>query len=258
MNPNEFMSRMKELAEIGRAKDNVLTKAEIADYCGNMSLTAEQLGLVYDFLTEHHVEVRGYKKSAGSTAAQTDGEETAPKGTSADSRYLRIYRRELRGLPLYSPEEVEALFERLRAGEEEVIHRVVEAHLNRVVTIAGRYKGRGVLLEDLIQEGNLELMSCVSMLCGSAEAVDIKKEIDKAVKNRLIQLVDEAVAGTDSESSILARVNLLLEATRAFAEENGRIATVQELAEFTHMDMDEIEMYVELSNGEIEIGKVSL
>ena len=98
-------------------------------------------------------------------------------------------------------------------------------------------------------------MTCVSMLCGNREVVDFKKAIDHAVRSRLIELVDEELAGSDSENSILARVNLLLEATRVLAEENGRIATVEELSEFTRMDREEIEMYVELSRGKIELGK---
>ena len=38
------------------------------------------------------------------------------------------------------------------------------------------------------------------------------------------------------------------------AEEYGRVATLNELAEFTHMDDEEIKMYVEFSQNKIEIG----
>lgn len=249
MDQNDFMRQMMELVEFGRTKENVLTKDEIADYCGDMSLTDEQLELVYAYLTEHQIQVSGYVK-------KNESEPKPPeKESAADSKYLRIYRRELRELPSYTPDEIEVLYERLRSGEESVTHQVIEAHLGRVVTLAGKYKGRGVLLEDLIQEGNLELMTCVSMLCGNREVVDFKKAIDHAVRSRLIELVDEELAGSDSENSILARVNLLLEATRVLAEENGRIATVEELSEFTRMDREEIEMYAELSRGKIELGK---
>lgn len=110
-------------------------------------------------------------------------------------------------------------------------------------------------LEDLIQEGNLELTTCVAMLCGNQEVLDCKKAIDHAVRSRLIELVDEELSGSDSISMVLARVNLLLEATRTLAEEYGRIATIEELSEFTHMDIEEINMYVDLSRNEIELGK---
>ena len=49
--------------------------------------------------------------------------------------------------------------------------------------------------------------------------------------------------------------HLLLEATRALAEEYGRVATIEELSDFTHMDMDEINMYVDFTDNKIELGK---
>ena len=112
-----------------------------------------------------------------------------------------------------------------------------------------------VPVEDMIQEGNLELTACVAMLCGNEEVVDYQKAIEHAVRSRLIELVDEELAGTDSVHALLGRVNLLLEATRTLAQEYGRIATIEELSEFTHMDIEEINQYVDLSHNEIELGK---
>ena len=147
------------------------------------------------------------------------------------------------------------LLEQLRRGEEEVISSVIEAHLHWVMQLADKYRGRGVPVEDLIQEGNLELTACVAMLCGNEEVVDYQKAIEHAVRSRLIELVDEELAGTDSVHALLGRVNLLLEATRTLAQEYGRIATIEELSEFTHMDIEEINQYVDLSHNEIELGK---
>lgn len=247
MEEKDFLRQMEELLDFGRAKENVLTKEEINSYCEDMSLTGEQMEFVYAYLTEHHIQVAGFSNQE---PVREEAEENP-----VDSKYLRIYRKELRALPNYGKEEMELLYEKLRNGEEEAIEKVIEAHLGRIVTIAGRFRGRGVPLEDLIQEGNLELMTCVSMLCGNREIMDYKEAIDYTVKNRLTELVDGELEDSNYENSVLARVNLLLEATRTLAEEYGRIATMEELSEFTRMDRDEIEMYVELSRGKIEIGK---
>ena len=248
MDQKEFMQQMQELVEYGRTKDSVLTREEISDYCSDLNLTTDQLNLVYAYLSEHRISIPGY-------SSKPIEEEKEEKASTEDSKYLRIYRKELRELKQYSSEEMEELYIQLKQGKEEIIPIVVEAHLQRVVTLAGKYRGRGVLLEDLIQEGNLELMTCISMLCGNTEVVDVKKAIDYAVRSRLIELVDEEISDNDSVSSVLARVNLLLEATHTLAEEYGRIATIEELAEFTHMDEEEIRMYVELSRDNIELGQ---
>lgn len=255
MDQKEFLRQMEELVDFGRTKENTLTKEEIADYCCDLNLTEDQLELVYAYLTEHRIHVPGYGGGGGQDLQPESKRSEEEKMTPEDSKYLRIYRKELRELPERSREEIEELFVRLRQGEEEVISAVIESHLKRVVALAGKYRGRGVPLEDLIQEGNLELITCVSMLCGNREVTDYKKAIDHAVRSRLIELVDEELSDSDNVSSVLARVNLLLEATHTLAEEYGRIATVEELSEFTHMDIEEIQMYVELSRDNIEIGK---
>lgn len=250
MDQKEFLRRMESLVDQGREKNNQLTKEEISVYCSDLFLTEQQLELLYAYLKEHQIQVAGYNSGADTMRSETSGGNTEQK----DSKYLNVYRRELRNLTAYSEEEMWELYERLRAGEEEIIGTIIEAHLHRVVTLAGKYRGLGVLLEDLIQEGNLELTTCVSMLCGNKEVLDYKKAIDHAVRSRLIELVDEELSDSDCVSTVLGRVNLLLEATRTLAEEYGRIATLEELAEFTHMDGDEIQMYVDLSRNAIEIG----
>ena len=254
MDQKEFLRQMEELVDYGRTKENQLTKAEIADYCSDLALTDAQLELVYAYLKEHQIHVSGYEHGV-TTEKKNAGEESEKGNYSEDSKYLRIYRRELRSLPEYSKEDIVCLYEQLRYGDESIIGTVIEANLKRVLSMANKYRGRGVLLEDLIQEGNLELTTCVSMLCGNKEVVDYKKAIDHAVRSRLIELVDEELSTSDSVSAVLGRVNLLMEATRVLAEEYGRIATMEELSEFTHMDLEEIRMYVELSRNAIEIGK---
>lgn len=255
MDQRAFLRQMEELVDYGRTKENQLTKEEIADYCSDLELSKDQLELVYAYLREHQIQVEGYRSLAEEMVAEPGGEDQEGRATSGDSKYIRLYRKELRQLQQYDEEAMEILFDRLRGGEQEAVPSVIEAHLGRVVTLAGKYRGRGVPMEDLIQEGNLELTTCVAMLCGNRDVLDYKKAIDHAVRSRLIELVDEELSGSDSISMVLARVNLLLEATRTLAEEYGRIATIEELSEFTHMDIEEINMYVDLSRNEIELGK---
>ena len=71
----------------------------------------------------------------------------------------------------------------------------------------------------------------------------------------MIELVDEELAGTDSVHALLGRVNLLVGGNEDISAEYGRIATIEELSEFTHMDIEEINQYVDLSHNEIELGK---
>ena len=74
---------------------------------------------------------------------------------------VRMYLKEIGKVPLLTPEEEMDLAVRVSAGDEEAKRRMTEANLRLVVSIARRYVGRGMVLLDLIQEGNLGLIKAV-------------------------------------------------------------------------------------------------
>jgi RNA polymerase primary sigma factor len=65
-----------------------------------------------------------------------------------------------RGELLSHKEEVE-LGRRARSGDREARRRLVEKNLRLAVSVARKYRGQGLPLEDLIQEGNIGLMKAV-------------------------------------------------------------------------------------------------
>ena len=71
---------------------------------------------------------------------------------------LTSYLAELRRKPVPTPAEEVALGRRIREGDEEALHELVERNLRFVVQVAGKYKGYGLPLADLINEGNLGLL----------------------------------------------------------------------------------------------------
>ena len=79
---------------------------------------------------------------------------------SGDS--LDIYLNQLRKTPLLSKEEEISLFKKLNSSDDlEAARKLVLAHLRFVVHVAKTYKGYGLPLLDLIQEGNIGLMKAV-------------------------------------------------------------------------------------------------
>lgn len=71
---------------------------------------------------------------------------------------LEVYFRDINRYELLSREEEVALAKRIRAGDEEALQILVRANLRFVVSVAKRYIHQGLMLSDLINEGNLGLL----------------------------------------------------------------------------------------------------
>ena len=82
----------------------------------------------------------------------------APNLYDSDDSSLAIYLREIRRTDLLTPEEEVRLAKRIRRGDRKALHRLVQANLRFVVSVARTYQGRGLALSDLIEEGNVGLM----------------------------------------------------------------------------------------------------
>jgi RNA polymerase primary sigma factor len=87
--------------------------------------------------------------------------------TRATSREnLRVYLKEIEGIPLLSREQEGELARKIRAGDAGAKARLTEANLRLVVQIARRYLNRGLPLPDLIEEGNIGLLRAVEKFDG--------------------------------------------------------------------------------------------
>ncbi|MFL1673726.1 RNA polymerase sigma factor RpoD [Paenibacillus dendritiformis] len=94
------------------------------------------------------------------TNDQQDYNLMLPPGIKLDDP-VRMYLKEIGRVPLLSAEEEIELAKRVVQGDAEAKQRLAEANLRLVVSIARRYIGRGMMLLDLIQEGNMGLMRAV-------------------------------------------------------------------------------------------------
>ena len=82
--------------------------------------------------------------------------------TLAQSDSLRLYLREISRIPLLSATREAFLAERAEQGDKTARNQLIEANLRLVVSIAKKYVGQGLSLEDLIGEGNIGLIRAVT------------------------------------------------------------------------------------------------
>lgn len=83
------------------------------------------------------------------------------KSDSSPQTPLETYLREINETALLSAEDEQELAARIANGDAEARDRMVRANLRLVVNIARGYSGKGLGLQDLIEEGNLGLLRAV-------------------------------------------------------------------------------------------------
>ena len=76
-----------------------------------------------------------------------------------DQSSLDQYLKEVSTHSLLTPEEEIELGHRAQAGDEDAVQALVRANLRFVISVAKKYQNRGVSLSDLIQEGNVGLVT---------------------------------------------------------------------------------------------------
>ncbi len=71
---------------------------------------------------------------------------------------LDLYFKEIKSVDPLTPEEEVELARRIRNSDRRALHELLCHNLRFVVTVAKKYQGRGLSLEDLINEGNIGLI----------------------------------------------------------------------------------------------------
>ena len=75
-----------------------------------------------------------------------------------ESRNLKHYLEEIAKFPPLSEEEERKLGERVRQGDPEALQTLIKSHLKFVVSYVKKYRGMGLSLLDLIDDGNVGLI----------------------------------------------------------------------------------------------------
>ena len=227
-------NRVKELLEAGKAK-GVLTYKEIIEQLGELELDTDQIDKILETLENAGIEVVNESKSISEPEPEPileisdeDIDLSVPEGIAIDDP-VRMYLKEIGKVPLLSADEEIQLAKRMETGDEDAKHRLAEANLRLVVSIAKRYVGRGMLFLDLIQEGNLGLIKAV-------EKFDYRKgyKFSTYATWWIRQAITRAIADQARTIRIpvhmVETINKLIRVSRQLLQEYGREPTPEEIA----------------------------
>lgn len=250
-----FMETLHSVQEVARTSLTPLSKEEIQTYFKDMELTKEQEEMVYQYLLHPQEENVSESKDEsesedGAEADYETGNGLKAEGNSeaerAVSARFQMYLDEIGDIPVLTDQQETALYERLANGEETAIAELSTGWLKKVVEIAAAYETDSVLLDDMVQEGNMGLLMGLQSLLGKKTS-NPKKTLEQFVREAIEGYVDEESGEGEQENSILAKVSLVHEAKETLAKELGSEPSIRQLAEYTRISEEEISDIVSLA-----------
>ncbi len=162
------------------------------------------------------------------TTTRTRTRATTRKSSAAQSP-LETYLREINETALLSAEEEQELAGRIEKGDVEARDRMVRANLRLVVNISRGYTGKGLGLQDLIEEGNLGLLRAVEGFdptVGTRFSTYASYWIKQSIKRALIN----SAKTIRIPAYMVELLSKWRRATARLSEELGRTPTNEEVA----------------------------
>jgi RNA polymerase primary sigma factor len=153
-----------------------------------------------------------------------------------EENLLTLYMREISKIPLLSKEDEEKYAKLAAEGNMAAREKIVNSNLRFVISIAKKFQGKGLPLEDLISEGNTGLLNAVNRF-------DIKKGY--RFITYAVWWIRQAIIKAVSEKSRMIRLpgNMVNDLTKiqktreAFLNEQGwkTETEIEKIAEFLEM-----------------------
>ncbi|HEX5520075.1 MAG TPA: RNA polymerase sigma factor RpoD/SigA [Longimicrobiaceae bacterium] len=169
-----------------------------------------------------------------------------------DQSSLDQYLKEVSTHALLTPEQEVELGHRALAGDEDAVQALVRANLRFVISVAKKYQNRGVSLSDLIQEGNVGLVTAAR-----------KFDPDQGVKfiSYAVWWIRQAILSSLANQGRAVRVplNRASDLAKIFRErerlkqELRRDPTAEEIGEATGLSPEIVESLQTLNAAEIRL-----
>ena len=253
-NGDIIKARLGELVETAKAKGS-LTYKEVLEIMGDVEMDSEQFDRMLDTLKSMDIEVQK-EEVQPEISLQADPEPDeldfiVPENVSIDDP-VRMYLKEIGKVPLLTAEEEIELAKRMEEGDLAAKERLCNANLRLVVSIAKRYVNRGMLLLDLIQEGNLGLMKAV-------EKFDYRKGYKFStyatwwIRQAITRSIADQARTIRIPVHMVENINKMIRVSRQLVQELGREPQPDEIAAVMGISEDRVREIIKIAQEPVSL-----
>ncbi len=167
--------------------------------------------------------------------------------TNRSEESLDRYLVEISRMPMITPDQEVELAQIIRKGGkkgEEAKEKLVTANLRFVVSVAKQYQHQGVPLSDLINEGNLGLMTAADKFDETRGFKFISYAI-WWIRQSILQSIAEYSSIVRRPQSQIAISNKIKNATNEFIQKYQRYPSAEELSDIISLEIDKIEKAIQ-------------
>lgn len=167
--------------------------------------------------------------------------------TNRSEESLDRYLAEISRVPMITPDQEVELAQTIRKGGkrgDKAKEKLVTANLRFVVSVAKQYQHQGVPLSDLINEGNLGLITAADKFDETRGFKFISYAI-WWIRQSILQAIAEYSNIVRRPQSQISVSNKIKKATNEFVQKQQRNPTADELSEIISLEIDKIEKAIQ-------------
>ncbi len=237
----QFQEKLREICELGKQNDNLLTHEQIREHFASTDLETSQMVKVLQYLKLQGINIEGENQAqpeAGAPKEEYTSGGTSTPLTAEEEIYLKEYLSEVSVGKELSEEMLHTLFENLSQGDALAEAALTSFYLPVAANMAADMNCAEIHLADLIQEANVVLLTALSD--PETEHKDdawLRLQLRKGI----IAAIEDQTQQKFQDDCLIAKVEKLETAVKELTDDDGENRfTIDELAVILDMNVDEI------------------
>ena len=265
-----FIEAIENLKDFAKLNGGVVTKQDIMDNFGGVELAEGQLQLVYGYLQNNHIKISDVEitenvfekiNSKSIDALEEIDEIDLNKDNiqreideENDKKIVALYMEDLKLIQINSEKE-ELLLKRALEGDKKAEDQLIEVYLLKIIEWIEPFRNKGVPSADLIQEGNLILLTQIKEkdnLTVDEWNTQFERILRDKIETTCNSFIEEQKDSYIVSKKVLNKVNAVNDCVIKLSKELDRKVTIEEVAEYMGISDNSVKEAIDFSSNKIQ------